>query len=314
MWIIKYKALFFIISGLLVGAAIVGIATRDFNIGIEFTGGSVLELQYETTPDIAELHTALATLSYPVQLQPFGDSGVILRSRDISEAERQEIIARLSINEQVPSIERFNTVGPSVGKELRTKALVALVVVMLAIIVFVAWAFRSPDDGEDELNAPKKSSTPQASDNGPSAWSYGLIAVAALIHDIIIPTGIFIWLGLEINSLFIVGLLSILGLSVNDTIVVFDRIRERVRDAHAHPRTAAPFSQMVGESITQTMTRSINTSLTLFVVLVGLYIVGPDATKDLALVMIMGMLVGTYSSIFLASPLLLVWQKITEKK
>jgi preprotein translocase subunit SecF len=182
---------------------------------------------------------------------------------------------------------------------------------MLAIIVFVAWAFRSLEDDEEESANTKEIKNKE---KGPSSWSYGFIAVIALFHDIIIPTGIFIWLGLEVNSLFIVGLLSILGLSVNDTIVVFDRIREKVRIAEANPRTAVAFDQMVGESITQTMTRSINTSLTLFVALIALYFVGPAATQDLALVMILGMIVGTYSSIFLASPLLVLWQKLKGKK
>lgn len=308
MWIIKHKTIFFILSTLLVIGAIVGFAVRGLNVGIEFTGGSVLELGYETTPDIAQLHSALDTLEYPVQLQPFGDAGVIVRTRDITEAERQELVSLLSPEDNAASIERFNTIGPSVGKELRTKAIVALVVVMIAIILFVAWAFRSMEDEDENPSAKKKENI------GPSSWSYGFIAVAALLHDIIIPTGIFIWLGLEVNSLFIVGLLSILGLSVNDTIVVFDRIREKVRAAEANPRSLIPFDQMVGESITQTMTRSINTSLTLFVVLIALYFVGPAATQDLALVMILGMLVGTYSSIFLASPLLVLWQKIKGKK
>lgn len=312
MWIIKHKTIFFILSALLVIGAIAGIFVRGLNVGIEFTGGAVLELSYETTPDITQLQSQLSTLDYPVQLQPFGEAGIIVRTRDITEAERQTLLALLTPEDNAPSIERFNTIGPSVGKELRTKAIIALVVVMFAIILFVAWAFRSHEDDEEDI--PTNNNKKEKPNLGPSSWSYGLIAVLALLHDIIIPTGIFIWLGLEVNSLFIVGLLSILGLSVNDTIVVFDRIREKVRAAEANPRSAIPFHQMVGESITQTMTRSINTSLTLFVALIALYFVGPAATQDLALVMILGMLVGTYSSIFLASPLLVLWQKLKGEK
>jgi len=309
MWIIKHKTIFFIISTLLVVAAIVGFAVRGLNVGIEFTGGAVLELAYETTPEITDLHEAVDTnIDYPVQLQPFGETGIIVRTRDITEAERQELLATLSIIDNEATIERFNTVGPSVGKELRRKAIIALVVVMLAIILFVAWAFRSLED-EDEDEDPKAKSK----QIGPSSWSYGLIAVIALLHDILIPIGIFLWLGLEVNSLFVVGLLSILGLSVNDTIVVFDRVREKVRDAEANNVKNAQFDQMVGDSITQTVTRSLNTSLTLLVALLALYFVGPVATQDLALVMILGTIVGTYSSIFLASPLLVMWAKRKKK-
>lgn len=305
MWIIKHKTLFFIISLLLVAASIVGIVVKGLNLGIDFTGGSLLELSYEEASAMDELHAAFDTLEYTGQIQPFGDTGVVVRTRDLSEEERQELVSTLAIEGNPSTVEHFTNIGPSVGKELSRKAIVSLVVVMLAIILFVAWAFRS--SGDDTNVGQKKVSI------GPSSWSYGIVAVIALIHDIIIPTGIFVWLGLEINSLFVVGLLSILGLSVNDTIVVFDRIRESVRDAEANRDKHANFDDMVGQSIFQTMSRSLFTSLTIFIVLLALYFVGPAATQSLALVMIFGIVIGTYSSVFLASPLLVLWEKAKKK-
>lgn len=301
MFILKNKFIFFSLSAVLVAGAIVGLFVQGLNRGIDFAGGSLLELSYETAPEITELQDRAAELAYPVRVQPFAETGVIIRTKDLTETERQEMVALFAVEENPSTVERFNSVGPSIGRELSRKAIIALVVVMIAIIFFVAWAFRSMTDDEEEREKRKL---------GPSSWLYGIIAVVALIHDILIPTGIFIWLGLEVNSLFVVGLLSILGLSVNDTIVVFDRIREHVRDAEASPhKSQKTFAQMVGESISQTIGRSIFTSLTLLVALAALYFAGPAATQDLAFVMILGTLVGTYSSIFLASPLLVLLAK-----
>ncbi len=289
MFIIKHKWIFITISAILAIAAIVVIAIKGFNIGIDFTGGSVVEVSYENRPSLEEVKEALSDFDFEAQTQAFGEKGYIIRTRVLSEEERGTLLEALTINKQDPQLERFNTIGPSIGKELRTKAILALVIVMLAIVLFIAYVFR-------------KNSEPV------SSWKYGLIAVVALIHDVVIPAGIFSLLDLEVNALFIVGLLSILGTSVHDTIVVFDRIRENLNVNKAEKKVEA-FPITVGKSIGQTFTRSINTSLTILIVLIVLYFVGPSSTQNLALVLFLGTFFGTYSSIALASPLLVIWNK-----
>lgn len=288
MWIIKHKKIFLLISAALVLASIIVTVAKGINLSIEFTGGSVTEVSYNERPEIEMIKTALSGFDFSAQIQNFGENNVIIRTRELSEADRGVLLAALEIEEQVPTLERFNTVGPTIGKELRSKAILALILVMAAIVLFVAFVFR-------RVSKPI------------SSWKYGLIAVLALLHDVIIPLGIFALFGKEVSTLFVVGLLSILGLSVNDTIVVFDRIRENLRNGQ--DEAVENFDATVGTSLRQTIARSLNTSLTLVVVLLALWIVGPVATRDLALVLLIGTILGTYSSIFVASPLLALWNK-----
>lgn len=285
MFVINLRKFFIGLSIFLIVASGLMVAKFGINFGIEFTGGSVLEVSYEDRPSLEDLKTALADSNFATsRVQLFGDNNALVRGADLTEEERVELLGVLAIEGQDPALERFNSIGPSIGKELRNKALIAMIVVLIAIILFVAYAFR-------RVSKPV------------SSWKYGLIAVIALIHDVIIPIGVFALLGREVNSLFAVGLLSILGLSVNDTIVVFDRIRENLAK-NLKNSSKLPFPEVVGKSLRQTIARSINTSLTLFVVLIALFAFGPEATKDLALVLAIGTLTGTYSSIFFASPLL----------
>ena len=178
----------------------------------------------------------------------------------------------------------FTSIGPSVGKELARKAFILFILVSLGIIFFIAFSFR-------------KVSKPI------SSWKYGLIAIVTLIHDVLIPVGVFAVIshfnGTEVDTLFVVAILTILGLSVSDTIVVFDRIRENLRSHHSHA-----FEQTVGHSLSQVYTRSIMTSLTVIFVLLSLVFFGPHSTRVFAIMLTAGMFFGTYSSIFLASPLL----------
>ena len=224
-----------------------------------------------------------------ITVQPTGDRGYILRTKDLSEENRRGLIELLETQatsmELTMTEERFNSVGPTIGEELKSKAWIAIVTVILAIIVFIAYVFRGVSEPV-------------------SSWRYGFIAIVALVHDIIIPAGVVSLLGLEIDSLFVIALLAILGLSVNDTIVVFDRIRENIQN-----RISKDFSETVGKSLEQTFTRSINTSITTLFVVLALFFIGPETTKDFALVLAIGLIAGTYSSIFLASPLLVEVEK-----
>lgn len=292
MFIIKYKNLFFAISGILILLAIVAMFLKGFNVGIDFTGGSLLEVSYTTArPDMATLETALKDKFPGTHVQVSGDKDLIVRTKDLSDKEHTDLVAALSLSGQSQLTEKqFNSIGPTIGKELRSRAWVAILTVLLGIILFITFAFR-------------KVSEPI------SSWKYGLITFVSLAHDIIIPAGLFAFLGKEVNSLFVVALLSILGISVHDKIVVFDRVRENLR-----LHTTKVFGETVGKSIEQTFTRSVNTSLTILVVLGALWFIGPESTRDFSLLLFAGVFIGTYSSIFFASPLLVLAEKLQIRK
>lgn len=301
MNIIRHKNIFFIISSLLVIASIVLIAVKGIPQSIEFKGGALLEVLYtDTTPTLEDVRVAVEKLELGnTIIQPTGDAGYIIKSRDLSEEEREMLLQALSLENTYPvETKTFTSIGPSVGKELKKKAIISIILVVFSIILFVAYAFR-------------KVSQPV------SSWKFGVAAVLSLVHDVLITTGAFavfgIIFGAEMDVLFIVALLTVLGVSVNDTIVVFDRVRENI-EYNVKEKLNKTFETVVGESISQTMARSINTSLTVVLVLLALYFFGPATTKIFALTMTVGMLIGTFSSIFLASPLLVVWQETQDKK
>jgi len=292
MFIINNKKIFFALSTLLILASIFSVFFYGLNFGIDFTGGSIVEVEYSKgRPSQEVLKTQIDTLALgEVLMQSSGDNGYIIRSRVLTESEHPQLLSALSADSAYQFEEkRFNTIGPTIGTELRKKAWIAIVVVIIAIILFIAFAFR-------------KVSQPV------SSWKYGFIAIVALMHDIIIPTGVFAFLGsmfmeYQIDILFVMALLAILGFSVNDTIVVFDRVRENLRHNREY-KEHEEFSQTVGKSLQQTYARSINTSLTTLAVLVALYLFGGVSTQQFALTLAIGVVAGTYSSVFLASPLL----------
>jgi len=293
MFVITYRKIFFAISGLFVLAAFAAIFFIGLNFGIDFKGGSILEVRYPGgRADAAPVNQVISDLLIEaLPVQPTEESGFIIRTRALEESERVALENGLSFDSAYPLEEvRFNSVGPTLGAELRSKAWVAIATVIMAIILFIAYVFRGVSEPV-------------------SSWGYGIVAVIALIHDVVIPTGIFAALGYEIDSLFVIAALAILGLSVNDTIVVFDRIRENLKN-----KIDRDFKIIVGKSLRQTFIRSINTSLTVVLVLLALYFFGPESTQHFALVLTLGMVFGTYSSIFLASPLLIVAEKWGKKK
>lgn len=299
MVIIKYRKIFFALSGLMVLGSIFAFYTYGLNLGIDFRGGTITEVGYSLDyPEKREVEMALSSLelgSYSVR--PSGEENYIVRTRELTSEESSLLLNTLPKDgELLPTLERSNTVGPVAGSQLQRKAMIAVSLVVFLVVLFIAFAFR-------------KVSKPV------SSWKYALATIISLAHDVVIPTGIFVILGvlygLEIDILFVTGLLAILGYSVNDTIVVFDRVRENLR-LNEERRINEPFETTVGHSITQTLARSINTSLTIFIVLAVLYFLGSGATRDFVLLLLVGTVVGTYSSIFLASPLLVSffqWQK-----
>lgn len=297
---IRKRKYWYIISGILSVISLISILIWGFKPGIDFTGGSLLEIQFsDQTPNIEELNSQVRELNFgSFNLQPSENNTYILRQRDLSEEEHENLINNLSnyyqTNYQGEVIElRFESIGPSIGLELRNKAFVTVVLTLLFIILFIAYAFR-------------KVSQPVAS------WKYGIAALIALFHDIIILLGVFSILGkffgYEINILFLTALLTTLGYSINDTIVVFDRIRENIFSRHED------FPEAVEDSMNQTFARSVNTSFTTLLVLFAVYFFGGDTIKEFVLALLVGIGIGTYSSIFIASPILVDWFKFSQKR
>ena len=309
MFVTKYRKIFFLFSGILVALSIYGIIAFGFNYSIDFTGGTLTEVKYnQNPPTLDTINSELQTLNIGgFSVRPSGTNDFIIRTKELSQDERSKLLGVISsvpdstTNSLVlntPNVERQDTIGPVAGAELKSKAIEAIAVVVIMIVLFVTFAFR-------------KVSKPV------SSWKYGLATVIALFHDVIIPTGVFVFLGhfmgVEIDLLFVTGLLAILGYSVHDTIVVFDRVRENLK-VNRDTGIKEEFDATVGKSVAQTFGRSINTSLTIFITLLALYLVGSNATQDFALLLIVGIIVGTYSSIFVASPLLVTFQKWQKSK
>jgi len=294
MFIIKHSKKFFAISAILVLISLVAIFTKGFNVGIDFTGGSAFEIKYlENRPDVSVVKQVLNESGVEIaSVRPYGEDSFLFQLKSTDSETPNNILTSLSQASPELKLEMSDPhiIGSSIGAELRSKAVVAIIMVSLGIILYIAYAFRSSSEKV-------------------SSFKFGSIAVLALIHDVTIATGVVVLLGIEVNSLFVVAILSILGISVNDTIVVFDRIRENLK-----LRISKDFGETVGKSLDQTFVRSLNTSLTTIFVITCLYFFGPESTKDFAFVLAAGLIVGTYSSLFLASPLLVTVENREQAK
>lgn len=302
MNIIANRRIFYSLSGALILASIAAIIFWGLKFGIDFTGGSILELEFKgQRPSVDALTARTQDLNFgDIRFQPSGDRGVIIRMRHISETEHQELLNRLGNGnsqdpnrpELAPQIteKRFDTIGPTIGSELQRKSVVSIILVILLIVSYIAFAFR-------KVSLPVES------------WKYGVTTIVALLHDVIIPTGFFAvagrFYGFEVDTLFVTAVLTILGFSVHDTIVVFDRVRENLKKSLGN----TDFAALVNQSVNETFTRSINTSLTVVLALAAVYFFGGESTKVFSLTLIVGIIVGTYSSIFIASPLLVTWRQ-----
>ncbi|KKT74498.1 MAG: Protein translocase subunit SecF [Parcubacteria group bacterium GW2011_GWB1_44_7] len=303
MFIVLHRKIFYLISGILAGVSIFALIFWGFNPSIDFKGGSIMEIKYtEGASEAQKIQTAVEELGVDsVSVRAAGNgnaSSFIIRAGEISDAKHAEVIKILSGLGSGFSEERFSSIGPVLGKEAVKKSFLSILMVLLAIVLFMTFAFR-------------KVSEPV------SSWKYGLITIIALAHDVIIPTGAFAIMGhfggVEVDTLFVTALLVILGFSVHDTIVVFDRVRENLKNAREY-REKKDFSIIVGESINQTFVRSINTSMTTVLALFVLYFIGAEATKYFSLALIIGITAGTYSSIFIGSPLLVTLERWQNKK
>lgn len=297
MFIINFRKVFVSISLVLIVASALAVGILGLKPSIDFTGGTLIEVsQGEALQgDIAGAVNAVS--GGDTSVRPT-DNGFIIRTPELSPGALSDVEAAISGLEKGAEVLRVSTVGPTLGDELFRKALIAIALVSLGIIIFIAIVFW-------------KVSKPV------SSWVYGLVTLGTLAHDVLIPAGVFALLGyflnVEVDALFVVALLTVLGYSVNDTIVVMDRIRENLRlnkEAEKHEE----YERTVGRSLTQTYARSINTSLTTVIVLLALFFFGGSQTEDFALALLVGVMAGAYSSIFFASPLLVMIERMGKKK
>ncbi|MFI5260592.1 MAG: protein translocase subunit SecF [Candidatus Paceibacteria bacterium] len=290
MYIINHRTLFFWITGIMLGAALASIFVYRLPLGIDFTGGSLMQVSYEkTVPAISTIEGQIAPLKLgAISVRSSGDNAVSIRTRTQTTAEHEAILAAISANASTTELS-YTSVGPALGGQFTSKALWAIFAVILVIVFYIAFAFR-------------KVSRPVPS------WGYGITVVAMLAIDLIVPMGFYAayahFTGAEVDSLFVVALLALLGYVVNDIIVIFDRIREHLA-RNEKMGLKESFETTIGKSINETMTRSINTALTVVLALIVLILVGAPATRNFALVMLVGVVAGTFSSICRSAPLLI---------
>ena len=297
MNIIAHRKIFLSISGIFVLLSIAAIIVFGFQPGIDFVGGTLWQLRLtQINADGKQINAEIVKNFFGTDLGvknvtvfPGENQSFLIRLPHISEEEHQNYLQ--SLKTKFGEIEelRFENIGPAIGKELRTRAFWAIGLVLLGISLYIAFAFR-------KVSYPIKS------------WKYGVITLVTLFHDIAIPAGLLSVLGwsggIEIDTNFVVALLVIMGFSVHDTIVVFDRIRENL----LLQRGRFDLANIINSSVNQTLSRSINTSFTLILVLLALFFLGPVTLKYFVLTILIGTIIGTYSSIFVASPLLLIWK------
>ncbi|MGH3369399.1 MAG: protein translocase subunit SecF, partial [Nocardioidaceae bacterium] len=248
-----------------------GIVTRGLGYGLEFSGGRLLEYRTTEPVDVDRLRSGLADIGLPPAVaQTSGDGNAAVRTPRLSDTEEDQVrsvVARLGGEaEEV----RDEFVGPTIGNELRRKGLIALGLALAGQLAYLAVRFR---------------------------WTYGVAAVVAMFHDVTILLGIFAWLGKELDGVFLAALLTVIGYSVNDSVVIFDRIREQLRE-----RVKEPLMTVVNDACLQTIPRTINTGLGALFILVALYFLGGETLADFALALLIGIVVGTYSSVFTAAP------------
>lgn len=295
MSLLKPAKFFLGLSAALVLASVVLLIVPGPKLSIDFTGGTLMEISVPTDTSKEKMDEALASFESDeplgnVAISTTKSSSFLLRMRDISNDEHLALLSHFkSEMGQVKELQ-YTTIGPTVGASLKQRSFWALATASVAIVVYIAFAFRK---------IPRKL----------SPWRFGIIAVVTLLHDVLITIGVFVVLShvttFEFDTLFITALLTILGYSVNDTIVIFDRIRDNLADQGRKE----DFATIADRSLSQSITRSINTSISTLIMLCCLFILGSESIRWFVLTLIVGAVIGTYSSIFLATPLLVYWKK-----
>lgn len=291
---LKYKKIYYLFSTALIVSSLAFLFIFGLRFGIDFLGGSILEVSFEKRPENQIIEAKLKDLNLgEVVLQPTGENEVILRLKDISEETHQQIISRLG---EISKIEekRFESIGPTIGRELRQKTLTLVATSLVALLIYIAVSFR-------KVNFPV------------SSWQYGVISILTLSFDVLITVGSLALLGkfynVQLSIPIITALLTILGYTINDKVIVFDRVRENLlRDRGDN------FEDLVNHSLNETLGRSLSTGTCALLVLFFIFLLGGETLKYFALTLIIGILAGTYSSLFLAAPILVSWLKRKERK
>lgn len=298
--IIQRRKIWYLISTVLIIPGILALLIWGLRVGIDFAGGSMMEIRITNNQKLIgtdEIRTFVSKTEVEnLAVQSSGKNQFLLRYKKPVQARIKdtELVDKIiaTIKNKVGETEaiRFENVGPIVSQELTKKAIIAISIASLMLIIYIAWAFRGVANSQA------------------SSWRMGIFAVVALVHDLLFIVGAFSILGhflpiFEVDALFITALLTILGYSINDTIVVFDRIRENIRRMPGRP-----LEEIINAAINQTLARSLNTSITLFFVLLALFFLGGKSINSFVLALLLGTLTGTYSSIFVASPLLVSFQ------
>ncbi|WP_455144044.1 protein translocase subunit SecF [Selenomonas noxia] len=287
-----HRKIWFLISLVLIIPGFICMGMRGFNFGIDFTGGTIIDMRFEQPVTLAEIRSSLAKYDLDgstIQLSGAetgveSSENVMIRTVDLEEMQRKEVMASLTQDVGPYTVLREEKVGATIGGELITNAVLALVISWALIILYVAYRFE---------------------------WRFGVAAVLALIHDIVIVLAVFSFTQRQIDSSFIAALLTIVGYSINDTIVIFDRIRENLK---LHFRRGGDVNELVNRSIYQTLTRSLYTVFTVLFTTFALYWFGGETTKDFAFALLIGFASGCYSSIFIASPFWIVLRDRTERR
>ena len=294
MQIIANRKIWFIFSGVLIVLSLLALFIWGLKPSIDFTGGALLEMQFKQVPANEEIVRVFAELELP---EPAVQRGVahtlVIRFQSVTEEQHQDLVVKLTERFGESTEVRFDSIGPTVGRELFRRALIAIVLVTLMILLYIAWSFR-------RVSRPVP------------ALVYAGIVILTFLHDVIIPLGLFAYLGhfkgWEVGSPFIAAVLTILGYSISDTIVVFDRVRENIR------KLKGTFEEIVEASVHQTITRSLNTSVTTMLALAAILVFGGQSLASFALALLVGIAVGTYSSIFFAAPLLVTWYRLKNRR
>lgn len=286
----RYRLVYLLISAVVILPGLFTLVRFGLRPAVDFTGGTLLELQIANNAlqNIDELKSAVEKQNLEVgSIQPSGGQNYILRLKPLDNEQKEKLLDMLEQKYQDVSEVRFETVGPTLGRELLQKTFIASVVAVIAILFYVAWAFKN--------------------------IQYGVSAIIALVHDLLVVISVFAllgkWLGVEVDSLFVTAILTTMSFSVHDTIVVFDRIRESGKKT-----VHVPFDQLINSALTETMSRSLNNSLTIIFMLLALGLMGGDSIRWFAVALLVGTITGTYSSPFVATPILYTWHQLTKRK
>ncbi len=274
----------FIISAVIIIGSLFFLLFSGLNLGLDFAGGTIMEYTFDEEVSTDEVREALATLELGIaedaalqETEHDGMHGIMIRTSELSTEEITSVTELMETEFTDTNVMRTEMVGPTIGQELRTQALLALLVAAVGIVAYISFRFE---------------------------FKFAIVSLATLSHDVIFTVGAFALLQREINTAFIAALLTIIGYSLNDTIVIFDRIRENMK---LHRKES--FIYQANKAVVETLPRSINTSMTTLVAVLAIYLFGGAAIRNFMLALFLGMAIGTYSSVFVASPLLVSWDK-----